>query len=83
MQNRSGGLKETPDEFVITSLDVIIHHDRKLGTGGFAEVFEGDWRGTRVAVKTLEKGVPASVCSIVFQIYSMPNVHRHRLSRKK
>lgn len=63
MQRRSGRVKMLPDEFVITSLDVIIHHDRKLGAGGFAEVFEADWRGTRVAVKVLEKGLPASVCS--------------------
>ena len=62
MQRRSGRLKMIPDEFVITSLDVIIHYDRKLGAGGFAEVFEADWRGTRVAVKILERGLPPSVC---------------------
>lgn len=65
MQRRSGRLKTIPDEFVITSFDVIIYLERKLGAGGFAEVFEADWRGTRVAVKILEKGLPPSVC-IVF-----------------
>lgn len=54
-------MKAIPDEFVITSLDVIIRHNLKLGEGGFAVVYEGDWKGTRVAVKVLERGVPASV----------------------
>lgn len=62
MQRRSGRLKIVPDQFTITSLDIIIHEDRKLGAGGFAEVYEADWRGTQVAVKILEKGLPASVC---------------------
>ncbi len=56
-------MKITPDAFVITSLDIIIHDDRKLGEGGFASVFEGDWRGTKVAVKLLERGIPSSVGS--------------------
>lgn len=62
MQRRSGPLKTTPDEFVITSLDVIIHYDDgKLGQGGFASVYEGDWKGVKVAVKVLDKDLPASV----------------------
>ncbi|PSS36757.1 hypothetical protein PHLCEN_2v1388 [Hermanssonia centrifuga] len=60
IQRRSGPMKITPDAFVITSLDIVIHDDRKLGEGGFASVFEGDWRGTKVAVKLLERGIPSS-----------------------
>jgi hypothetical protein len=48
------------DPSVITSLDVIIHWDRKLGLGGFAEVYVGTWQNTAVAVKVLE-GVPPQV----------------------
>jgi hypothetical protein len=61
LQRRSGPLKSIPDEFVITSLDVVVHHDKKLGEGGYGEVFQGDWHGTTVAVKVLEKGVPPFV----------------------
>ena len=61
MQRRSGPLRISATESVLTSLDVIIDHERKLGHGGFAEVYEGDWKGTKVAVKVLEKGVPSSV----------------------
>lgn len=61
MQRRSGRLKIPANEHVITSMDVIIKYDKKLGEGGFAAVYEGDWKGTRVAVKVLDKGVPASV----------------------
>ena len=49
--------KAIPDEFIITSLEIIIHHDRKLGEGGSGQVYEGDWNGNRVAVKTLDKTV--------------------------
>lgn len=61
MQRRSGPTRILPDEFVITSLDVIIKHDKRLGEGGFATVYEGDWKGTKVAVKVLERGVPYTV----------------------
>lgn len=61
MQRRSGRLKIPANEHVITSMDVIIKYDKKLGEGGFAEVYEGDWKGTKVAVKVLDKAIPASV----------------------
>ena len=64
LQRRSGPLLIVPDEFTITSLDVIIHYDKKLGEGGFASVYESDWKGIRVAVKELEKGVPSSVSAL-------------------
>jgi hypothetical protein len=61
LHRRSGPLQSIPDEFVITSLDVIIYHDKKLGGGGYGAVFQGEWHGTTVAVKMLEKGVPPYV----------------------
>jgi hypothetical protein len=61
MQRRSGGMKCTPDTFVITSLDIVIHHDTKLGEGGFGQVYQGDWQGTTVAVKVLDRGIPPFV----------------------
>lgn len=61
LQRRSGPLRLAPDVSVITSLDVIIHYDRKLGEGGFTSVYEAHWKGTKVAVKVMGKGVPASV----------------------
>ena len=62
IEQSSGPLETIPDEFVITSLDVVIHYDRgKLGQGGFASVYQGDWRGVNVAVKVFETGLPADV----------------------
>ncbi|KAJ3527660.1 hypothetical protein NM688_g8100 [Phlebia brevispora] len=61
LQRRSGPMKVIPDAFVITSFDIIVHHDKKLGEGGFATVYEADWKGTKVAVKELERGVPPAV----------------------
>ena len=61
MQRRSGQVGYFDDEFAITSLDIIIHRDKKLGQGGFACVFEADWKGAKVAVKELEREVSASV----------------------
>ena len=48
---------------MITSLDVVVHYDRVLGEGGFTTVYEGLWKGTKVAVKVmnLDKGVTSSV----------------------
>jgi hypothetical protein len=61
MQCRSGGLRTKPDSFVVTSLDIIIYHDKKIGEGGFGHVYEVDWGRTRVAVKILDKGTPPFV----------------------
>lgn len=63
MQRRSGRTTLTPDAFIITSLDVIIHEDQGLGEGGFGRVYRGDWQGAEVAVKVFEKGVSRAVCS--------------------
>lgn len=64
MQRRSGAMQLAPDEFVITSLDVIVRKDEKLGEGGFGQVFRGDWQGVAVAVKVFEKGIPQPVRTI-------------------
>ncbi len=64
MQRISGQPRYDTDIFVITSLEVIVDKDRRLGCGGFGEVYEGDWHGTRVAVKVLDKGLPESVSAI-------------------
>ena len=61
IQRHSGSTQVIPDMFTITSIDVIIHHGEKLGSGGFAAVYKGDWRGEKVAVKVLEKGLPRAV----------------------
>ena len=63
LERRSTRSHRLPDEFVITSLDILVHHHLKLGQGGFAKVYEADWKGTRVAVKELERGIPVSVSS--------------------
>jgi len=57
MQRKSGKMRHTPNELMVTSLDVVVHHDRKLGSGGFAEVYECTWKGIRAAVKVLDKGI--------------------------
>ena len=61
LERRSNRSHRLPDEFVITTMDIIVYHHLKLGQGGFAKVYEADWRGTRVAVKELESGIPTSV----------------------
>jgi hypothetical protein len=66
MQRRSGGLSSVPDVFAITHLDVIIHRIKRLGNGGYAQVFEGEWQGSPVAVKVLDSKVPQSVSLLSF-----------------
>ncbi|KAJ3551589.1 hypothetical protein NM688_g4615 [Phlebia brevispora] len=55
LQRRSGPMGTIPDEFTITSLDIIILYDRIVGTGGYARVYQGDWKGELVAVKVMEQ----------------------------
>ena len=77
IQRRTGGLDSIPDEFVITSLDVIIHHDKKLGQGGSGQVFQADWQGTTVAIKIFGKGVPSSVSHMSTPRYSLTVLFTH------
>ena len=65
MQRRSGSVGFLADEFMITSLDVVIHRDKKLGEGGFAKVHQAEWQGIIVAVKTLDSSIPPSVRNAV------------------
>lgn len=61
MQRTTGPLPSNHDDFNISSLEVIIHEHRKLGEGGFGQVYHATWLGTAVAVKVTERGVPAKV----------------------
>ena len=63
MQRSSGQTPLTLDRFLITSLDVIIYHHKKLGVGGFGQVYEGSWNGTTVAVKIIDAGIDPKVKS--------------------
>lgn len=63
LQRYSGPVRTAPDIPIITSLDIIIDTDRKLGIGGFGKVYEGYWDGQKVAVKVLNETVPESVRS--------------------
>ncbi|KZT26137.1 kinase-like protein [Neolentinus lepideus HHB14362 ss-1] len=53
----SGSTTSASDDFLITPLDIIIHEHKKLGQGGFAAVYQGDWKGTTVAVKVIDNAV--------------------------
>ena len=64
IQRRSGMARLAPDEFVITSLDVIVRKHEKLGESGFGQVFRGDWQNVTVAVKVFKKGIPQPVRTV-------------------
>ena len=72
---------------MITSFDVIIFYDQKLGEGGFAKVYEADWQGTRVAVKKLDENVdPAVRPSVLFSTGSLvltPSYHPDHSTRDR
>jgi hypothetical protein len=61
LQWRSGHLSSTPDEYIITLFDIIIHNNEKLGGGGFGTVYKADYHGNSVTVKVLDKGVSTYV----------------------
>lgn len=65
----------TPDDtFSITEFDVVIHRNRMLGKGGFGEVFEGNWRGTRVAIKRIAYFHPAVSKAKYFFLLAMLSI---------
>ena len=59
MQTLKAGFRTPHDTFSMTEFDVVIHHNRELGKGGFGEVFEGNWHGTKVATKRIRNFHPA------------------------
>ena len=47
------------DPLSISEFDVVIYRNRELGSGGFGEVFEGSWLGSKVAIKRIRNFHPA------------------------
>ena len=53
------GIPPPEDAFSMTDFDVVIYHDRVLGKGSYGAVFEGNWHGTKVAIKRIHNLHPA------------------------
>ena len=59
MQILKTGIPPPEDAFSMTDFDVVIYHDRALGRGSFGAVFEGNWHGTKAAIKRIFNFHPA------------------------
>ena len=65
MRRRTGEVVVDADDFALSSFEVSIRKNEKLGAGGFASVYRGTYRdGMAVAVKVLAEGAPASVSDL-------------------
>ena len=64
MQTLKTGIPAPEDAFSMTEFDVVIYHDRELGKGSYGAVFEGNWHGTKVAIKRIRNIHPV-VCKTV------------------
>ena len=59
------------DSFSMTEFDIVLYENKKLGEGGFGEVFEGNWHGTKVAIKRLRSfHHPAASGNLDFLIFN-------------
>lgn len=57
------------DEFILSSYEVSIRFDERLGVGGFAKVYRGTYHdGQMVAVKVLINGAPSPVSCLTLKL---------------
>ena len=54
------GIRIPPqDALSMSEFDIVIYRDRELGEGSFGRVFEGNWFGTKVAIKRIRTFHPS------------------------
>ena len=85
IRRRTGELQPRDDKCVISPTDLEIHADSLLGSGRFAKVYRGTYKGTRdVAVKVLSEATPRDVsmrCVVV--VYHLDEELADRFSKEK
>ena len=80
MRRRTGEVIIDTDDYAVSSFEVSIHTNEKLGAGGFASVYRGTYRdGTDVAVKVLVEGAPASVSTHAVYSHDVASRPTYRL----